>query len=154
MNRMFYLCCAMGGALLAVGVTYFSSNPPEKGVTGGIPIMIAGIQGAPGDGNEALRTAFGVMLENAKIPRVDDLDDCALAVSAEISRERTGDNDRVSIIWQLHDAKGHSLGEVALINEVPSGKLDLTWGTDASLAARGARDGIVNIIRRQKPTCT
>lgn len=116
--------------------------------------MIAGIQGAPGDGNEALKKAFSVMLENADIPEVDDLEDCALAVSAEISRERTGDNDHVSIVWQVHDASGRSLGEVAQLNEVPSGKLDETWGTDASLAARGARDGIVNIIRRQKPSCT
>ena len=151
---MFYLGCGIGGALLAVGFAYFTGDKPAKGATGGIPIMIAGIQGAPGDGNEALRAAFGVMLENAEIPQVDDLDDCALAVSAEISRERTEDNDRVSIVWQVHDARGHSLGEVAQLNEFPSGKLDKAWGTDASLAARGARDGIVNIIRRQKPSCT
>jgi len=154
MNRMFYVCCALGGALLAAGVAFFTGDKPAKGTTGGIPIMIAAIQGAPGDGNTALRTAFGVMLENAQIPQVDDLDDCALAVSAEISTQRTESNDHVSIIWQVHDAQGHSLGEVAQLNEVPVGKLDGAWGTDASLAARGARDGIINIIRRQQPRCT
>lgn len=154
MNRMFYVCCAVGGGLLALGVTYLSGDKPENGATRGIPIMIAGIQGAPGDGNSALRTAFGVMLENAEIPQADDLDGCALAVSAEVSTERAGDNDHVSIVWQVHDSQGRSLGEVAQVNEVPAGKLDGSWGTDASLAARGARDGIVNIIRRQKLGCT
>jgi len=153
MNRMFYLCCALGGALLAAGVAYLTGDKPANGATRGVPIMIAGIQGAPGDGNSALRTAFGVMLENAEIPQVDDLDDCALAVSAEISTQRTGGNDHVSIIWQVHDSQGNSLGEVAQLNQVPAGKLDKAWGTDASLAARGARDGIINIIRRQKPSC-
>ena len=154
MNRMFYICCALGGALLAVGFAYFTGDKPVKGATRGVPIMIAGIQGAPGDGDAALRTAFGIMLENAEIPQVDELEGCALAVSAEISTERTGGNDHVSIIWQIHDRNGQSLGEVAQLNEVPAGKLDNKWGTDASLAARGARDGIINIIRRQKPTCT
>jgi len=79
--------------------------------------MIAGIQGAPGDGNLALRTAFGVMLENANIPQVDELDNCTLAVSAEISTQRTGGHDQVNIIWQIHDANGRSLGEVAQTNE-------------------------------------
>jgi len=132
MNRMFYLCCALGGALLAAGFAYFTGGKPTNGATRGVPIMIAGIQGAPGDGNQALRTAFGVMLET----------------------QRTGGNDHVSIVWQVHDTDGRSLGEVAQLNEVPAGKLDQTWGTDASLAARGARDGIINIIRRQRPTCT
>ena len=151
---MFYICCALGGALLAAGVAYLTGDKPANGANRGLPIMIAGIQGAPGDGNSALRTAFGVMLENAKIPQVDELDDCTLAVSAEISTQRTGSNDQVNIIWQIHDASGRSLGEVAQTNEVPAGKLDGEWGTDASLAARGARDGIINIIRRQRLGCT
>jgi len=154
MNRMFYLCCALGGALLAAGFAYFTGGKPTNGATRGVPIMVAGIQGAPGDGNQALRTAFGVMLENANIPQVEELENCALAVSAEVSTQRTGGNDHVSIVWQVHDTEGRSLGEVAQLNEVPAGKLDQTWGTDASLAARGARDGIINIIRRQRPTCT
>ena len=154
MNRMFYLCCAAGGGLLAAGAFYLMADKPTKGATGGIPIMIASIQGAPGDGNTALRSAFGVMLENAEIPQVDELEDCTLAVSAEVSTERASDNDRVSIIWQVHDSQGRSIGEVAQVNEVPAGKLNNTWGTDASLAARGARDGIVNIIRRQRISCT
>ena len=140
--------------MLALGVAYLTGDKPANGATRGIPIMIANIQGAPGDGNQALKTAFGVMLENAEIPQVDDLEDCALAVSAEISTQRTGSNDQVSIVWQVHNSSGRSLGEVAQLNEVPAGKLDKTWGTDASLAARGARDGIVNIIRRQRLTCT
>lgn len=153
MNRMFYLSCAVGGGLLAAGVFYLMGDKPEAGATGGIPIMIAGIQGAPGDGNSALKEAFGVMLENANIRKVDALEDCTLAVSAEISTQRAGDNDRVSIIWQVHDSKGRSIGEVEQVNEVAAGKLDRTWGTDASLAARGARDGIINIIRRQQLSC-
>ena len=154
MNKLFISVCAVGGAVLAAGVSYLLTDRPASGkpVTGP-SVMIADFQGAPGDGNTALRTAFGTMLKNADIPQVETLDGCTIAVSAEVSTLRLGDTQKVSIVWQVHDADGKPLGEVSQLNNVPFGALDKEWGTDASLAARGARDGIEKIMQRLRPGC-
>jgi len=153
MNRMFYTMCAVIGAVLAGGLAYVTGDKAATGASRGAAIMLADIQGASGDGNTALRTAFSVMLENIDIPQTDSLEGCSLAVSAEVSTQRIGTTDQVSIIWQVHDATGSPLGEVAQLNTVPAGKLDQAWGTDASLAARGARDGLIAIMRRPRSGC-
>jgi len=149
MAKLFYSICAVGGAAAAAGLSLVLFNPAPEGPS----VMIADVRGAPGDGNTSLRTAFGVMLENLDIPQVDELEGCTVAVSAEVSTLRLGNNQKVSIVWQVHDAEGQSLGEVAQLNNVTYGALEKEWGTEASLAARGARDGIIEIMNRPRPGC-
>lgn len=155
MKKLFYPLCAVGGAVLAAGVAYVVGDRTASGKAfAGPSIMFADVRGAPGDGNTSLRTAFGVMLENAGIPQVETLEGCTLAVSAEVSTLRLGNNQKVSIVWQVQDAEGNPLGEVAQLNNVEYGALDKEWGTDASLAARGARDGIMDIMKLPRPGCS
>ncbi len=154
MNRLLYPLCAVGVAILAAGFAYLLVDRTASGKAfAGPSIMFADVRGAPGDGNTSLRTAFGVMLENAGIPQVDILEGCTLAVSAEVSTLRLGNNQKVSIVWQVQDSEGNPLGEVAQLNNIEYGALDGAWGTDASLAARGARDGIVDIMKLPRPGC-
>lgn len=155
MNKLFLPLCAVGGASLAAVLSYLTvdRSAASRPVIGP-SVMIADVQGAPGDGNTALRTAFSTMLTNARIAQVDALEGCTIAVSAEVSTLRLGNTQKVSIVWQVHDANGDPLGEVSQLNKVAYGALDQTWGTDASLAARGARDGIVKILQRPRTGCT
>jgi hypothetical protein len=151
MNKLFLPLCATGGAALAAVLSYVIVDRPAASKPMTTPsVMIADVQGAPGDGNTALRAAFSTMLTNAKIPQVDTLEGCTIAVSAEVSTLRLGNSQKVSIVWQVHDANGEPLGEVSQLNKVDYGALDETWGTDASLAARGARDGIFKIMQRPR----
>jgi len=149
MNRLFYPLCAVGGAVLAAVFSFLLFDRSASEPT----IMIADVRGAPGDGNTSLRTAFGVMLENVDIPQVEKLEGCTVAVSVEVSTLRLGNNQKVSIVWQVHDSEGQSLGEVSQLNKIKYGALDNEWGTEASLAARGARDGIINIMRQPRAGC-
>jgi len=154
MNKLFLPLCAVGGAVLAAGLSYLLvDRPAASKASKGPAVMIAEVQGAPGDGNTALRTAFSTMLENAEIAQVESLEGCTIAVSAEVSTLRLGNSQKVSIVWQVHDADGNSLGEVSQLNNVDFGALNETWGTEASLAARGARDGIVKIMQRPRDGC-
>lgn len=154
MKRFFYPLCAVFGASLAAGVAYLTTDRTAQGMPFGAPaIMIAGVQGAPGDGNTSLQAALQTIMTNAKIPLTDQLDGCVVAVTAEVSTLTKGQTDEISIIWQVSAADGQVLGDVAQVNLVPAGSLDGAWGTDASLAARGARDGIVKIMLRPRPGC-
>ena len=136
---------------LLVGATLYLTS--EKSATSGPlsspGVVLAGVQGASGNGNIALISALGAVLDTAKVPVTDKLSGCSVAVSAEVSAQRRGEMERVSVIWQVHGSDGQRLGEVTQINEVVTGSLDGAWGAEASLAARGARDGIIAIMRRQ-----
>lgn len=154
MNRIFYPLCAVFGASLAAGVAYLTTDRPATSAPLGTPaIMIAGVQGASGDGNASLEAALRTILTNAKIPLTDRLEGCTVAVSAEVSQFKGGTSDKISIVWQVIDAEGQSLGDVSQVKAIEAGSLDGEWGTDASLAARGARDGIVKIMLRPRAGC-
>ena len=153
MKWIIYSVCAVGGAALAAGLVYMTSGKPasSKPVAS---VMLAGIQGAPGDGNASLAKAFRTVLANIDIPVTEDMSACAIAVSTEVGSVRRGGVEHVSLVWQIHDAEGNPLGEVTQANQIVAGALDGAWGTEASLAARGARDGIVAIMRKPRPGCT
>lgn len=146
---LFYTLCACVGGGLAYGLSLMlGGSTPERAV------VLAGVQGAPGDGNSALNAAMGRVLANIDVPLVEDMHACALAVSAEVSTRQQGAMQEIGIVWQVHDAAGRSLGEVQQASTVPAGSLDREWGTEASLAARNARDGIITMVREMKPGCT
>ena len=154
MNKLFIPLCAVGGAIVAATLSYvMADRPAVSKPSAGPSILIADIQGAPGDGNTALRNAFSTMLANTGIAEVASLNGCTVAVSAEVSSLRLGNAEKISIVWQVHDAEGNPLGEVSQLNQIEYGSLDRAWGTDASLAARGARDGIAKIMQRPRPGC-
>ncbi len=159
MNKLVLFVCALGGMMLALGLAYLFDKDTTGGDSGKdkaeaeIVILIDEVRGAPGDGNTSLRTAFGVILDNAGVKKTDTLTGCTVAVSAEVSTLRLGDNQKISIIWQVTDSAGARLGEVSQLNNVKFGALDGAWGTDASLAARGAWDGIRKIMNRPRTGC-
>jgi len=155
MKPIFYPVCAVAGGCLAAGLAYVSGDRPASGAAvSGPAVMVAGVYGAPGDGNVALETAIRTILVNADIPVSDTLEGCNVAVSAEVSRFASVGAEQLSIVWKVIDADGLPLGDVSQVNTVEPGSLDIAWGTDASLAARGARDGIVAIMRRPRAGCS
>ncbi len=145
---LFYILCACIGGGLAYGlVLMLGGSMPERAV------VLTGVQGAPGDGNSALNAAMGRVLANIDVPLVEDMHACAFAVSAEVSSRPRGGSQEIGIVWQVHDPMGKPLGEVQQATVVEAGALDTEWGTEASLAARNARDGIIAIVRRPREGC-
>jgi hypothetical protein len=147
-TALFYILCATGGGALAYGLTLMlGDNTPPRAV------MLAGVQGAPGDGNTALNAAMGRVLSNIDVPLVEEMHACSFAVSAEVSTRLRGGSQEIGIVWQVHDTTGRPLGEVEQATVVEAGSLDSGWGTEASLAARNARDGLIAILRTPREGC-
>lgn len=143
-----------GCAVLGAGALYLAGDRSARSaVPPGPSIFLMGVQGAPGDGNQALSRAIEVILTTAKVPLVEQLGPCTVAVSAEVSILRQDTAEQVNIVWIVHDENGRALGEVAQSSTIAAGEFDGAWGTEASLAARGARDGIISIMRRPRPGC-
>lgn len=147
-TALFYILCAsVGGGLAYALALMLGGAAPQRAV------MLAGVQGAPGDGNTALNAAMGRVLSNIDVPLVDEMHACAFAVSAEVSTRLRGESQEIGIVWQVHDTTGRPLGEVEQATVVEAGSLDSGWGTEASLAARNARDGLIAIIRTPRKGC-
>lgn len=150
MKPIFYALCALAGGGLAAGIAAFTGGKAEASAPA---IVLAGINGAPGDGNTALDAALRRMMANAQVPVIEDMTPCALAVSAEVGTQPAGLKQLVSIVWQIHTEDGSLVAEVAQANHVTPGSLDESWGTEASLAARGARDRILPILQQTMRHC-
>lgn len=160
MKWILYPICALGGAAVTAGAIYLTgSSAPASSTPAPLPaispsVMISGVVGAPGDGNDALSRALQTALTDAKVPTVTEPNRCTVAVSANVQTKTNGTAERISIVWQVQSTDGHTLGEVAQTNEVPEGALNGAWGEDARFAAIGARNGIIDILRRKRVGCS
>jgi hypothetical protein len=110
-------------------------------------IYLAGVSGAPGDGNTSL-----AMQMNAHLPHLGDvMEDSAsqadFTVRGEIkTAPGAGKSVRVEIQWIVVDSHGRESGRVVQINEVPPGTLDRYWGEVAEVVATEAAGGVHEVI--------
>lgn len=114
--------------------------------TEGPAMALAGVEGAPGDGGEALTRALRAALAMRGF-RVVTEQDTSLSVrgEVEVTPVRPG-VDRVDLLWSVLGQEGEVLGTVEQSNEVPAGSLDGRWGSVAEAAAQGAADGVVGVL--------
>ena len=120
--------------------------PPSGSEPAGPLMALAPIDGAPGDGAQALSRALGAALRNRGIRVVPD-DSDALSVKGEISvRPLRPGVERVDLAWSVLAPDGEVLGTVTQSNEVPAGALEGRWGAMAEAAADGAADGVVGVL--------
>jgi hypothetical protein len=113
------------------------------------PVRIGPIEGAPGDGANALAQGLKVALGRRGVPLAEAADAGALAVAAAVRVRDAGSGiDAVEIEWTLSRPDGTSLATVAQRNGVPRGRLDGPWGMIAAAAAEAAADGLAEAVRR------
>ncbi len=106
---------------------------------------------APGDGRTALAQALTRLLRQNGVGIVDQPRPDRLTVrgAVEVLPGDTSDQQRVSIVWEVLDASGASLGKVNQANVIPRGLLDEPWGDTALLIAEGAAAGVGEILVRK-----
>jgi len=109
--------------------------------------MFRGVQGAPGDGDQALSREVGKLLAQSGARMTQTAQPGALVLSAQVSKTPGATSDRIEIIWRVQDQNGENVGQVTQANDVPRGMLDNAWGEDATYAAEGARDGIIELLQ-------
>lgn len=108
-------------------------------------------EGAPGDGNRALRQAMReLLILGGKNPlpdasKADYVIGCAVKVWQD-----TPDSERVTIEWILLGADGTRLGDVKQANRIPRGQLSRAWGNTAHIIAQGGWQGLSEILETRQ----
>ena len=129
------------------------ATDPESLAAGPPRMRIAGVRGAPGDGNEALAARIRDLLGAQGFVVQDSAEGAAYALEAEVAVAPPARGvQRVEIQWIVIDALGREDGRVVQINEVPKGSLDLYWGEVAQAAAQQAAGGIRDVMANQLAT--
>ena len=110
-------------------------------------IRLAGVSGAPGDGNAALCKQMASSLGAQGFIVQDAAQGANFALHGEVAvTKASAGMDQVEIVWTVSRRDGVELGKVAQINEVPSGRLNRLWGDVAYAAAAEASDGVRTVV--------
>jgi hypothetical protein len=110
-------------------------------------IFLAGITGAPGDGDRAL----AIQLRHL-IPQTGDILTSRRADADFIlqglvrATNGAGGQQTIEMHWVVSDPSGKVAGDVAQLHDFPQGALDHYWGDVAQAAASEAAGGIHQVI--------
>jgi hypothetical protein len=108
---------------------------------------------APGDGKAALESALTRLFRMNGVRIGDPASaDVRFAVRGAVEVLPVGDGtdqEQVSIIWEVLDPAGDTLGRINQDNTIPRGSLDGAWGETAALIAEGAVLGVGEILVRK-----
>jgi hypothetical protein len=127
--------------------------PTEVEIGGGARLLIGGVTGAPGDGEEALSRAITEQLKKQDLVIVTDPQakaDLKLDAEVTVAKPKAG-KQNVRIVWRVRVADGREIGTVGQENDIPAGLLDGAWGDVAYMVAISARDGIMQLVARGAP---
>jgi len=117
-----------------------ASDPPTLGVVA--------VEGAPGNGNTALKVAFDAVLRNAGLPFAADPRAATIQIFGTVRvTPLAAPKAKVAIEWVLRDAKG---GEIAVLNQsnaIKRGRIDGQWGSLAYDVANAMVDSVVRVLR-------
>jgi uncharacterized lipoprotein YmbA len=111
----------------------------------GLSVTIQKLEGAPGDGAQALGRAMANRLAKEGLTPAGRTADIIVAATVSVTRYDASQDD-VAIIWQILGPNGQSLGDVRLDNRIPHGELDGPWGFIADAIVDSALPGLLEII--------
>ena len=107
---------------LQTGFTLAGQKPPPT-------IAVVGIEGAPSDGNEALRKAFAAVLKNAGLPVAGDPQDAAIQIFGKVYvSDLPADREKLEIEWFLQEPDGRKIGTLMQSNSGEKGRVASKWG--------------------------
>ncbi len=124
------------------------SNLPVVAQAARPTIGVVKIEGAPGDGNEALKKAFEAVLRNAGLPVVEDASLAAIQVfgNVEVSPEDKG-REKLEIKWTLRQPDGSDIGSMTQTNAIRAGKASARWGSLAYDVTFAMIDSVANVLQ-------
>ena len=109
-------------------------------------VYVAGVSGAPGDGDRSLDAQIKLKLGNYGITVQDTASGADYRVHCEVhTAPGSGGQLKVELQWIVDDSRGER-GRVVQLNEVPGGTLDRYWGDVAVVAAEQAAGGIKDVL--------
>lgn len=133
------------------GLVGVDAELPAKAAVARRGVFLAGVTGAPGDGNQALAQAMRAVLVHGPFGLAETADDATHVVhGAVVADPPDKAAQRIEIRWRITTPDGMEVGEAKQENLVPAGQLDRRWGGVAMLAAQAAADGIAEILRQAR----
>ena len=145
------------GLLRAVDATLKQSDPNSL-YNRPARIFLAGVTGAPGDGDFSLERQIRTKLPDTGdevVKRKEDADFIVRGV-VKLTDLPGHRQQQIEIHWLVADMRGHEAGDVAQGHDIDSGALDHYWGDVASAVAEEAAGGVHEVItnwsgRKHKP---
>lgn len=119
-------------------------------------LHLAGVRGAPGDGNTSLAAQLRTKLGALGMVVQDRVQGADFSVAGEVGTEPGANGTvRVEVQWIVRDAADKERGRILQLNEVPPATVARYWGDVAAVvaaeAAGGVRDVILNAAGLRRP---
>ncbi len=110
-------------------------------------VRVAGVSGAPGDGDTALAGAIrrALLRHGARIVGAEGESDYQIVGQVDLTPPAAGRQD-ITIRWVVNGADGSELGDVVQRNAIRAGALDRPWGAVAGVIAAAAGPGIIEVM--------
>lgn len=109
-------------------------------------VYLAGVKGAPGDGDRSLATQMRLKLAGYGIVVQDTADGSDYQLRCEIrTAPAPSDQTKIELQWVVDDARGER-GRVVQLNEVPASAIAQYWGDVAVVVAEQAAGGIKDVL--------
>lgn len=136
--------------LTAVPVSTPPASVPAASVQAAptaMSILVAPVQGAPGDGNQTLTDAIKRMLQRNGVAVTDYSTPETLVLHGRVTVTPAAMGmDDVQLEWTVYDAAGRFFGTVSQRNRLTREQAEGHWAETAMLAASGAVNGIRSLI--------
>lgn len=135
----------------ALAALILGEPPPLPAIAEAAPtrrIAVAPVDGAPGDGRDALQRALAEVLRQSGltvVPAFDGESLVLLGTVAASSPERG--RQSIEISWALIWPDGSEAGRIDQASQVVAGSLDGVWGETALDVALGAAEGVRELLR-------
>jgi hypothetical protein len=112
-------------------------------------LYIWSVDGAPGDGNVALKRMVAASLKERGLRLTEAMDEDALVLLGSVAIDPVPGKrqEQVTVRWSVIRLDGREIGTVEQSNPVPAGALNGNWGQIAYLVAEAAADGIVQLVQ-------
>jgi hypothetical protein len=125
----------------------FKRNTPQVVQAARPTIGVVAVEGAPGDGNKALKNAFEAVFKNAGIPLAEDPSLAAIQVFGKVKVSPGSDNlENIEIDWVLRRPDGSEIGALKQRNAIKNGAASATWGPLAYDVTFAMIDSVADIL--------
>jgi hypothetical protein len=112
-------------------------------------ILVKMVEGAPGDGNQALMLAIKQALRVRNFMVTEDPRQAVFLIDGrvEIAPAANG-RQRAKVVWTVTTVSGGQVGRAIQENTIPAGSLNGAWGQVATMVANAAADGVEELFGR------
>ena len=111
-------------------------------------IAVVAVEGAPGDGNEALQKAFTAVLKNAGLPVASEPGNAVIQIFGKVDvSTQSAEHEKLDIEWILRESDGSEIGRMTQSNSVEKGRATARWGPLAYDVAFAMIDSIADVLQ-------